>query len=180
MYPSRRFAALAAVTIAALALGACATMHVNAFAVRGVDFAQYRTYSWAPDDQLLTGDPRLDNNQFFLDRLQKDVDEQLAAKGLELTVSTAPALIVHYHASVIQRLNISNADQQYGECNGCGPYVYDAGTLLLDFVDAKSDKLVWRGWAEGAIDGIVDRQELLNETVDKAVARILNKFPRGL
>jgi hypothetical protein len=31
--------------------------------------------------------------------------------------------------------------------------VYETGALLIDFVDARTDKLVWRGWAEDGVDG---------------------------
>ena len=61
-------------------------MRVNSFLERGLDFTRYRTYSWAPGDQLVTGDPRLDSNPFFLDRLQADVDQQLAARGFAKTL----------------------------------------------------------------------------------------------
>ena len=32
------------------------------------------------------------------------------------------------------------------------PYVYEAGTLLLDFVDTRTNRVVWRGWAEGSVE----------------------------
>jgi len=181
MYSPQRLGQLAAVMIAALTLGACATMSVDSFVKRGTDFTQYRTYNWAPGDRLDTGDPRLDNNPFFLDRLRSAVEQQLAAKGFEKASAGAPALEVHYHASVTQRLDLSNADPKYTvECEGCGPFVYEEGSLVLDFVDPKTGTLVWRGWAEGSIDGVVDRQDRLEEVVDRAVARILERFPRGL
>ena len=185
MYSPQRLGYLAAGIIAALALGACATVNVGSFSAKGVDFKQYRTYDWAPTDQLETGDPRLDNNPFFLDQLQGQVERRLAAKGYEKATSGTPALILHYHASVTQRLDLGNVDPKYydpnkKECNGCGPFIYDEGSLVIDFVDAKTDKLVWRGWAEGSIDGVVDRQDRMDETIDQAVARIFAKLPRVL
>jgi len=179
--PLRRLGQVAAVTLSALTLTGCAaTLSVNSFAERGVDFTRYHTYDWAPDDRLSTGDPRLDNNPFFLERLQADVEKQLATRGLDKTPAGAPELLLHYHANITQRVDVSGADRRYGYCDECSTSVYDAGTLLLDFVDARTNKLVWRGWAEGGLDGVIDNQDWMEEKIDQAVARILERLPRRL
>ena len=180
MHRSPRLGRLAAVAISALTLTGCATMNVSSFVERRIDFTQYHTYNWGPDDQLATGDPRLDNNPFFLERLQTDVEKQLATRGFEKATSGAPELVLHYHASVNQRLDVTGADQKYGYCDDCKAYVYDAGTLLLDFVDTRTNKLVWRGWAEGSMDGAIDNQEWMEKRIDEAVTRILERLPRRL
>jgi hypothetical protein len=180
MYRLRRLGWFVAGAFAALTLGGCAPVKVNSFVERGADFKRYRTYNWAPDDQLSTGDPRLDNNTFFLERLQADVEKQLASRGFEKATAGTPDLQLHYHARVRQRLDMNGADQTYGRCEGCVPYVYDAGTLLLDFVDTRSNTLVWRGWAEGSLAGAIDNQAWMEETLDDAVARILTTLPPRL
>jgi hypothetical protein len=81
MYPSR-LGPIVALAVSALTLSGCATMNVNSYVERGIDFNRYRTYNWGPADALSTGDPRLDNNRFFHERVQADVDQQLAARGL--------------------------------------------------------------------------------------------------
>ena len=58
--------------------------------------------------------------------------------------------------------------------------VYDAGTIVVDLVDARTHRLVWRGWAEGSIDGVVDDQAWMEKRVDEAVARIMARLPRGM
>lgn len=180
MHATGRFRPLAAAVLASLALSGCA-MSVTSFAARGVDFAQYRTYAWAPDIQLQTGDPRLDNNPFFLARMRAAVERELGARGYEKVAADEAALAIHFHASVTQRLDLTDADPgPRGECRGCGPYVYDEGSLVLDLVDPKTELLVWRGWAEGSIDGLVNRQDRMEEAVDRAVARILETLPRSL
>lgn len=190
MHPLRRLGRITAVAISALTLTGCASMRVSSYVDRGTDFTRYRTYNWASSDRLSTGDPRLDNNPFFHERVQKAVDEQLASRGFEKMTSGTPDLVLHYHASVNQKLDVSEADQKSGYATppvGSGtrgetsePYVYDAGTLLIDFVDARSNKLVWRGWAESSLDGVIDDQAWLEETVDKAVAKVLERLPRRL
>lgn len=171
---------LAAVAISGLALAGCATMNVSSHIERGLDFAQYRTYDWGPADALPIGDPRLDKNPFFQDHVLGAVEKQLALKGFERSTSEAPNLLIHYHASINQRLDVSGADRKYGYCDDCKPYVYDAGTLLLDFVDARTNKLLWRGWAERGMDGVIDNQEWMEEEIEEVVTRILERLPRRL
>jgi len=81
-----------AAALGALSLTACATtMSVGSHVGRGVDVARYRTYDWEPADALPMGDPRLDRNPFFQDRVQGAVEKQLAARGFQRSVSVGPA-----------------------------------------------------------------------------------------
>jgi hypothetical protein len=173
---------LVRVTVAALgalALSACATTNVRSFVERGVDVRQYRTYTWGPADQQATGDPRLDNNEFFAKRMQSAVDRQLADRGF-VKVGRTPDLLIHFHANVEQQINPNGADRPYTSCEDCDPYVFDAGTIVVDLVDARTHRLVWRGWEEGSIDGVVDNQTWMEKRVDESVAKILKNLPRAL
>ena len=168
-------------SVVAIVLTACApTMRVNSYADRGTDFNRYRTYGFAPADRVSTGDPRLDNNPFFNERMQADIDKQLPARGFEKAASRTPDLLIHYHASFTQRVDVNGIDREYGYCgtDDCRPFVYDAGTLTVDLVDGRTNRLVWRGWAEGGVDGVIDDQAWLEQKVDDAVTRILAQLPR--
>jgi len=172
-----RFASILAVAWATLALAGCATMRVGSFVERGTNFTVYRTYAWASDAQLSTGDPRLDNNEFFQTRLRAAVEKGLGARGLEKAESGQADVVLHYHASVTQKVDAGGVDEKYGYCEDCSPSVFDAGTLTLDVVDARTNKLAWRGWAESTFDGVVDNQQWLERRIDESVGRILRTFP---
>ena len=178
MTRSQWLARWAAVAIWSLALPGCAAIRVTTYAARGFDVNAYRTYTWAAGDQLATGDPRLDNNPFFLERLQAAVDRQLAARGFEKVASDRADLLLHYHVQVEQQLDVRAADPPYGYCDDCESSVYDAGTLMLELVDRPTNRLAWRGWAEGSIQGAIDDQKLMEERIDGAVAKILARLPR--
>jgi uncharacterized protein DUF4136 len=183
MYSLSRPLRFAALAIAALALTGCASMNVSSLLERENSFPRYRTYNWAPPEALETGDPRLDNNPFFHERIQADVEKQLAARGFEKTASGVPDLLIHYRASVRQRVDVNGVDPESAYCkneDACRPYAYEAGTLLIDLVDTRTDKLVWRGWAEDSVDGVIDNQRLMEEKIDKAVTRILQRLPGRL
>ena len=163
-----------------VAVAACAAIQVNSYVGPGADITRYRTYHWAPADPQATGDPRLDNNEFFRDRIRSAVDQRLGERGFEKTAAPMPDLVVHYHASVTQEVNANGLDGPNVTCENCEPYVYDAGTIVVDLVDARTNRLVWRGWAEGSIDGAIDNQAFLERQIDESVARILARLPRGL
>ena len=162
-----------------VAVAACATFGVNSYRWPGADFGRYRTFGWQADADFSTGDPRLDNNRIFRARIQTAVERELSPRGLERT-ALRPDLLIHVHARVEQRLERAAIDTTAANCEReeCGPYAYEAGTLLLDFVDARTNDVVWRGWAEGSLNGVIDNQDLLEERVDQAVAKILARLPR--
>jgi len=174
---------LAAVALFAFAVTGCATMMVSSHVQRDVDFARYRTYDWGPADALPTGDPRLDNNPFFKDHMQGAVEKHLAARGLELSSTGKADLLIHYHANVSQRIDVNRVDRQYGYCYGedCSVRVmeYEAGTLVLDIVDTRTDRVVWRGWAQDSLEGVIDNQDRMERMINEAVAQMLERFPRA-
>ena len=67
----------------------------------------------------------------------------------------------------------------YGDCL---PQVinYEQGTLVVDIVDAHSNKVVWRGWAQDSVEGVIDNQDRMERQLDEAVTRMLEQFPRTL
>ena len=171
---------LAIATLAILTFTSCATIRIDSYVERGADVGRYRSYTWGPSDAFSTGDPRLDNNRFFSERVEAAVDRRLRDRGLEKTGASAADLVIHIHARMDQRLDTNAIDREYRHCDVavCRPMVYDAGTLMLDFIDARTNRLAWRGWAEGSLDGVVDDQRWMEETIDKSIDRILTRFPR--
>jgi len=141
-----------------------------------MEFTHYSSYAWAADENFNTGDPRLDNNEFFQNRIRSDVDRTLAARGFEEAILATADLTIHYHASTTEKIDVNELDSRYGYCEDCHSSVYDAGTITLDLVDARTNRLVWRGWSEGSLDGI-DSQAILEARVDEAITKILQRLP---
>ena len=154
--------AVAAVAVAALVLAGCATHRVNSYLDPRADFMRYRSYAWAEREDFSTGDPRLDNNRFFIQRVEEAVRLQLAARGFEEMSVGAADIQIHIHTRADQRIDTT---------------VYDAGTLTIDVVDRRTDRLAWRGWAECSFDGVIENQASLEVTIDRTVGRILAQLP---
>jgi hypothetical protein len=170
---------LAFSTLLAAGLMGCATMSVSSHVERGVDFQQFRTWDWGQADALPTGDARLDNNPIFNDQLQGAIERALAMKGFARAASGSQAdLLVHYHANINQRFQVNEPDVNC-VAGGCQASVieYEQGTLVLDIVNTRTDKVVWRGWAQDSMQGVIDNQDLLEKKVNEAVSKMLARFP---
>jgi hypothetical protein len=167
--------AVACVAAAAIATAGCATMRVGTYVERTTDFSRYHTYAWAPADALPTGDPRLDNNAIFRDYLQGAVERHLRGHRLLLVPASArPDLLIHFHGSVRQMVDVSGADRARGVlAEEIRVVDYDQATVVLDMVDARTDRLVWRGWAIDSLAGILDSQDRMERTIEEAVTRML-------
>jgi uncharacterized protein DUF4136 len=180
----RRLLRLTAVATVALAATHCATLNVSSHVQRGVDFAQFHTYDWGPADALPTGDPRLDQNPFFRDQVEGAVEKQLAAKGFERSASGTADLLIHYHASINQRIEVDRVDRQHGYCydEDCraGVLEYEAGTLVLDVVDPRTQRVIWRGWAQGSVEEFLHDQDRMARRIQEGVRRMLERLPAKL
>lgn len=179
-----RFTRWAVIAISALAVMGCATMSVSSHVQRGIDFAQYRTYDWGPVDALPTGDSRLDNDPYFRDRVQGAVEKQLAARGFKGPTAETPDLLIHYHASIDQRIDVVSVDRERGYGGGDdwqGRIIeYEAGTLVVDIIDARTNRVIWRGWAQDSVDDALDDQTRMEKKINEAVTRMFERLPRGL
>lgn len=137
-------------------------------------FASYSTWGWRP------GTPA--KSELVQARIEKLVTEQLAAKGLRVAESS-PDLFVVTHASseLRQELRVNDYGYSYGPGYyrwGSGyhgyevdTYTYRQGTLIVDLVDAKTGKLVWRGEGTDSFNENPDPQR-----VEKKIAKVLSRM----
>jgi hypothetical protein len=171
---------IAVLTITLVSAGCATTMSVSSHVERGLSFASYHSFEWGPADALPTGDPRLDKDPFFKDHVQGAVEKELARRGIELSTST-PDLLIHYHANIRKRIEVNRIDRVYGYCDGaaCPPETiqYEAGTLVVDLVDARTNKLIWRGWAQNSVEDMLHDRDRMARTIDQAVTEMMKRLP---
>jgi len=167
-----------------LATAGCAARHAGSFVERSIDFAQYRSYDWAPPDPLPPEDPRLAENAYFQDYVEGAVQRGLAEKGLGDEPVMDPDLLIHYHASVTRRIAVDPFDRArggacYDETCGVRVLEFDAGMLVIDVLDARTGKLVWRGWARHGVADILKDPTRMAARISEAVADMLATMPTG-
>jgi len=154
----------AARSLLLLALAACATgPTVTTNADPAADFSRYTTYAWREGAAAL--DPVVSG------KVQAAVDEQLAAKGLrKVNRSGSPDLLVFASASRDQE-RVVQPDQWGYDLGPVGVgservevLLIPVGTLLVDVVDAGTNRLVWRGEVTKALNGPVSDRQLRSVT----------------
>jgi len=146
------------------------------------DFGSYATYAWEEAEPLPTGDPRLDGNPIFQDRVRTSVSSALAGHGLR-QVESSPDLLVHTHVSVRDRVEVHEADRSagYDVSSDYGPgtqvYQYEEGTLVVDLVDAEAMRVIWRGWIRTDVSRALSDPVALERLVDAAVEQLFRSYP---
>ena len=144
------------------------------------DFKNLKTYDW------MTVPEKADIDSFAVERVKKAVNTELQARGLIMT-SNNPDFLIAEHLGKKDKVQVTNWGYGYGPHYGgyrggyWGPggttaSEYEEGSLILDFVDAKSKKMIWRGVAKAEVQN-VDTPEKKEKLINKAVQKILKNFP---
>jgi hypothetical protein len=179
--------AMTGITLATAALlsTACSSVPMRAGAdfQPGYNFTQYSSYTWDEPDDRPSGDPRLDNNPFFVHRLHAAIHWELATRGIQFGRSEGlgAALKVHHHASVRDRVEVFEAEREvwtsseYGQ--GTQVLQYEEATFLVDLADARTGDIVWRGWAQLDLGKALSDPEAMRKQIDEAVRRMFEGFP---
>jgi len=143
------------------------------------DFASLKTYDWLPIPA------KKDIDRLNVERIKNAVDAQIAAKGFRKTPDN-PDFLIASHVGKKEKVRIEDWGYGYGPHGryrggyggprGVDVYKFEEGSLILDFVEPKSKKLIWRGSAKAQIntDKTPEKREKL---IAEAVQKILEKFP---
>jgi len=170
---------VALLTSAALA---CSSMTIETHADPQASFSEFKTYNWMPNPR---GVDRRVGPQVAAWIIEA-VEGQLAVKGFEKLDEPDTDFKVGYQAAVQGTMEVSYVDSYYGygvqswfrggEQQQSAARYYDKGSIVIDIVDSRANRLVWRGVAEAEVDRQTD-PEKLQERVREAVRKILADFP---
>ena len=184
---------LGSITIGmAMILSGCAeTAHV--IKDNSVDMRRYKTYSWVPKAAPKDAKPN-HSAELVEQNIRNTVGEQLQKRGY-VESTTDPDLLISTDM-LVEKNNEKRTDAVYSEPfyrNYYNPRTgrmityyfpsqlagYDdysvsvrKGTVTVTFIDAKTDKAVWQGWASKRLDSsTMDADEVFQD-----VRSIFNKF----
>ncbi|WP_191906463.1 DUF4136 domain-containing protein [Hymenobacter baengnokdamensis] len=181
-------------------LSAC-TSAVNVEQRADVNFSKYRTFDFADTEVKTNGDHNpLLRSPIAQDHIKQAIASELAKRGLRQVDSNPDFLITtHTYVEQAERTVTDNLPPagyaypyamsyrgrflpiNYGAWYTPAYYQtahteqYREGTLVLDFIDARTNNLVWRG----SIADPVDDPARLGSDFSKAAKEILDKFPAG-
>jgi hypothetical protein len=160
----------------------CSSITVNAEWDETADMSAYKTFSWVPEPPEKTGDARFDN-PILHDRIQKNILRTLSEQGYQGIDTGKPDFYVGHHLSLKTKVDVQTM-QTYYPYSWYYPYrsmptqvrEYEQGMLIIDIIDAKTEKVVWRGWATKRLKENPSNEES-QKTVKKIVGEILAQFP---
>jgi len=178
MNNTKRFLVIAAVLGLAAGLVACSTVTVSTDYDPAANFAQYKTFTIMPLEQFK-------NIPITADRIKMAITQAMQARGLQ--PASGPAdLEVNVFAKLAQETQATTTGGYGGwGYRGWGggmstTTVQDVavGTLVVDLVDAKTNKPVWRGMAS---DTIAQNKtgEQKQEALNYAMNQMFEKYPPG-
>jgi hypothetical protein len=150
---------------------------------RDEDLTKYTSFSLMAPPQTIPGDVRTAREQSDLldKRIRRAVSAQLEAKGHRQD-ETSPSFLVAYHVGSEDKVSVTDWGYRYGP----GPWgyygrdidvhQYTQGTLVVDFIDASTKQLFWRGEASKAVDQNATQEEI-DQVINEAVSGILRNWP---
>ncbi len=134
------------------------------------NFAAFETYAWVPGVNL--------TDELNHKRVVAAVDAQLTSKGLRQKGSN-PDVLVAYHARVSRDLEVAgDAWGGYRRAGWGRARVEEVlvGTLVIEMVDARTGRVVWRGVATKDLDTNAS-PEKREKNISKAAEKVFKKYP---
>lgn len=153
----------------------CSPFNVVSDYDRNTNFSQYRTFSINTNELGL--------NDIDKSRVTSELANQLAIKGFHLNESSD--IIIYIKANhqtvtnqyVTPSVNLGGWGRGFGWGLGLGRIFsnqYNVGTLIFDFIDAKTGKLVWQGKGKGIR---VDSPQSKQQQIPQLISEMLKNYP---
>jgi len=107
-------------------------------------------------------------------RIRTGLETQLRANGFRMETET-PDFVIAYYVTSKDRLNVH--DYSFGPPRLWGSRdirvnQYAEGTLMVDFIDVKTNQVVWRGRATGALE-LKDVDKKITKSTEKLVKQFI-------
>jgi hypothetical protein len=171
--------------LATAMLAGCTNLKVDLDYDPARNFSAYHSYAWLPAATSKEGEAII-RNDLVEARVISAVDSELAAKKMQRTDKDSADFLVTYHINVEDRVDVRTIETGFGYRPWWGwnsrfdtetvVQNYKAGTLVLDIIDRKTDKLAWRAAAETRLREGLTPQERDTE-VRSIVGTLMKNFP---
>lgn len=174
-----------------LALVFCASATAEKIRVhydKSIDFSKYKTYGWAPHGAVAHPMLALD--------IVGAVDDEMTARGLT-KVPANPDLLIQIYGSIDSEVSMTSNNPIYNATGGIPPFdpsmtspgnslywdgyygnstvVVHPGQLIVDLIDVKAKKLVWRGMGSEAISP--NNPDKLMSEANSTISKMFKDYP---
>ena len=138
---------------------------------RSFNFSNLKTFGFAVPRRAAT-DP-LANDSLNDGRIRTAIESQLIGNGYR-TEGERPDFVIAYHVTTKNKLSVQ--DYGYGPPRWFGSRnisvnQYSEGTLLVDFIDTKTNQVIWRGRASGTLE-----MKGVDKKISKSVEKLVKQF----
>ena len=145
-----------------------------------------KVFSWKERSRFVYDDERL--GEFPLEsRFQNDIKNKLTSNGFTFTESTQNAsILVGYVLALESSLSDMDINNLYGLNPGFmdkekenNKNKYEKGTIVIDIIEARTNRMIWRGAIQGMAEfGVSDkeREERLSNVVNILLDEFLKKY----
>ncbi len=173
---------------AVLVCGSATAEKISVHYDKSIDFTKYKTYGWAPVGAVAHPMLALD--------IVGAVEDELNARGLQ-KVPSNPDLIVQMYGAVDTEVSMTSNNPIYNATGGIPPFdpsmtspgnslywdgyygnstvLVHPGELIIDLIDAKAKKLVWRGMGAEAISP--NNPDKLMSEANSTVSKLFKDYP---
>jgi hypothetical protein len=148
------------------------------------NYSVLHTYDWSPNPRLILAGFQSNEKFTFVDnKIKSLVNSSLITKGFEQD-SQNPDFFIVYILGTIDKIDESEMEYSVGKqthyLSWGGTFTelkdYDKGTLIIDFVDAKTKELIWRGAATKSV-AENPTQKTIEKNLEKAISQLMENFP---
>jgi len=163
---------------------ACASIAIHDEATPGADLGSLSVFAW--EGGRVESEERIEGARSGLEPMIEEILlEALVARGYRRDADAADFRVsfqLRIEQEVFQTTLRDFDDRPRGRLGGGGSrdvqveYPYDAGTLTVELRDVGEGALLWRGWAEGAVEPGVTAAER-RERIRQLISRILDRLP---
>ena len=138
---------------------------------RSFRFSDLKTFSFAVQNRAAT-DP-LASDTLNDGRIRSGLESQLTASGFRVEKEKSD-FVIAYYVTTKNKLNVQ--DFGYGPPRWFGSRdirvnQYSDGTLMVDFIDVKTNQVIWRGRASGTLE-----MKGVEKKISKSVEKLVKQF----
>jgi hypothetical protein len=174
----------AALLLPLILLTGCTSYKVNHDYDVTADFSRYKTFDYFTAKKNGTGG----TTTFMDNRVRAALESELMTRGFTKETKGDPDFLVTYYPVMQQKQyhTTTHVGFGWGSYPGFGhvgtsstqAHQYKEGTIVIEIVDFRSNRMVWQGAAVGALSDQYSPEEA-SEIIPRAVHDILAKFPPG-
>jgi len=158
----------------------CSSLQIGYDYDKQADFTKYKTFNFSQDALNLPVD------QLNRDRILRAVETEMTAKGFTKT-ATNPDVLIDLQVKAKQETEATATNTggmyggRYGFAGGYGTtsinyYQYTVGSLFINMVDMKTERIVWQGRGSKTIDEDASPSKR-DANISAGVKAIYTKYP---